>query len=86
MLILFFRIDPKENVEHQRIQNAMFTTLQKILLLDSYDCQGVALHGLGHLRHTDTAKIINDYISKNRASLTNDEVAYAEACITGDIM
>ncbi len=82
----FFRINPKENVEHQRIQDAMFHTLQKILLLDSVDCQSAALHGLGHLRHPDTAKIINNYILKNRTSLSDDKIAYAEACITGDIM
>ena len=82
----FFRIDPSKNMEHQQIQNAMFTTLQKILLLESEDCQSAALHGLGHLRHPDTKQVINDYIQKNHATLSHERIAYAEACITGDIM
>lgn len=82
----FFRIDPNKNIEHQRIQNAMFATLQKILLLDSMDCQFAALHGLGHLRHPNTTIVIHEYIQKNRDSLTDDDIAYAEACITGNIM
>lgn len=83
----FYRIiNPAENSEHQYLQNAMFITLQKILQLDSVDCQFAALHGLGHVRHPENAGVIQAYIKQHQQALTADEIAYAEACITGDIM
>lgn len=77
--------DPANNNEDKRIQNAMFSTLIKILSIKSEACQGAALHGLGHLRHPKTAGVINDFIRRNK-HLTDEQVAYAKACITGEIM
>lgn len=83
----FYRIiNPAENSEYQHLQNAMFVTLQKILQLDSVDCQFAALHGLGHVRHPDNAGVIQAYIRQHQHTLTADEIAYAEACINGEIM
>jgi hypothetical protein len=77
--------DPVNNEEDRRIQNVMFITLKKILSLNSERCQSAALHGLGHLRHPENAEAINDYLKKNK-NLTVEQVEYANACITGDIM
>lgn len=83
----FYRIiNPVENSEYQRLQHVMFVTLQKILQLDSVDCQFAALHGLGHVRHPENEGVIQAYIKQHQQTLTADEIAYAEACIRGDIM
>ncbi len=77
--------NPANDEEDRRIQNAMFSTLIKILSLKSEACQGAALHGLGHLRHPKTEGVIADFIKRN-SQLTSEQIAYAKACITGDIM
>lgn len=69
----------------RKIQDVMFETLTKILYLESEECQGAALHGLGHLRHPNTEKVIRDWIA-TQPDLPEDDLEYAEACITGDIM
>jgi hypothetical protein len=77
--------DPQNNKDDKQIQEAMFHTLKKILDLKSEACQWAALHGLGHLRHPDTAAVIEGFIRTNK-KLTDDEISYARACISGDIM
>ncbi len=71
--------------DDRNIQDVMFETLTKILYLDSEECQGAALHGLGHLRHPNTEKVIRDWIA-TQPELPEDDLEFAEACITGDIM
>lgn len=68
-----------------KVQDVMFETLTKILYLESEECQGAALHGLGHLRHPNTEKVIRDWIA-TQPDLPEDDLEFAEACITGDIM
>ena len=75
----------RENKETQVIQDAMFSTLKKILEIDAKHCQTAALHGLGHLRHPDTEQAIKDYLRKH-PGLDKNEKNYANACITGEIM
>lgn len=77
--------DPENSEQDKVIQNAMFETLEKILYLESEECQYAALHGLGHLRHPQTEKLITDFMKQNQ-SITDDMIAYANACIKGDIM
>jgi hypothetical protein len=69
--------------DDRRIQDAMFSTLVRILALDSEICQLAALHGLNHLDHPDTEKAIKDFIKKNR-QLTKEQIEYANRSITGD--
>jgi hypothetical protein len=47
------------------LQDVMFETLSQILALESDICQGAALHGLSHLHHPRTGKVIEAYISKH---------------------
>lgn len=51
--------------EDLAMQDVMFETLSSILLLDSDICQGAALHGLSHLHHPQTEKVIQNYLSKH---------------------
>jgi hypothetical protein len=64
--------------EDLELQDTYFQTLAKVLAIDSWTCQGAALHGLGHLHHPGTSDLINRYID-NHPSLTKEQVAYAQA-------
>jgi hypothetical protein len=77
--------DPANDEADRRIQDTMFRTLVSILGLDSEICQGAALHGMNHLRHPDTEKVIQDFLRKN-THLTEDQIKYARLCITGDAL
>ncbi|HEX8734953.1 MAG TPA: hypothetical protein VF721_06515 [Pyrinomonadaceae bacterium] len=63
------------------IRQAMFETLKRILEIDSEDCQKSALHGLGHLRHPETEKTINDFLRRHKVNQKLKDYAYA--CIAG---
>jgi hypothetical protein len=51
--------------EDLRMQDVIFETLNRILRLDSVPCQTAALHGLGHLHHPDTERVIEQYLQGN---------------------
>jgi len=79
------RVDTINNMEHRRIQNAMFETLAKILKLEQCHCQFAALHGLNHVFHPDTNNLIKSFV-QSRPDLTDEEVEYATACANGTAM
>ncbi len=62
--------------EDLSMQDVMFETLLQILALESENCQAAALHGLGHLHHPATARVIEDYLRRH-PSLTDEGRAYA---------
>lgn len=64
--------------EDLELQNVLFETLAKVLAIDSWNCQGAALHGLGHLHHPDTEGLIGRFIEEH-PSLTKEQIAYAQA-------
>ncbi len=64
--------------DNRKIQDVMFDTLTKILYLESEECQGAALHGLGHLRHPNTEMVIRDWIA-TQPDLPEHDLEYAEA-------
>jgi len=64
--------------EDLELQDIFFQTLSKVLAIDSWICQGAALHGLGHLHHPGTKELVNRYLDEN-PSLTTDQKAYALA-------
>jgi hypothetical protein len=76
--------DPRSNAEDRRVQNAIFEALVQILALDSLTCQRAALHGLGHLRHRETEKAVQDFLDRN-PNLSEDDRTYARACAKGTI-
>ena len=51
--------------EDESMQDVMFETLAHILQLESPQCQGDALHGLGHLHHPKTEELITGYIANH---------------------
>lgn len=71
--------------EKLRIQDVMFETIKRILVIPSSACQGAALHGLEHMRHPDTEQVIMDYI-KSHPGLSKEDRQYTLACITGEII
>lgn len=71
--------------EKTLLQNVMFETLGKILNIKNKDCQFAALHGLNHLRHPETESLIRQYMASHD-DLTEDDIEFAEACITGTMM
>ena len=70
---------------HTAIQEAMHETLVRILRLDSKECQMAALHGLNHVYHPDTEKVINRYMSEN-THLSEEDKKFALACSKGEMM
>jgi hypothetical protein len=76
--------DPKSNAEDRRVQDAIFGALVQILALDSRTCQRAALHGLGHLRHRETEKAVEDFLARN-PTLSEQDRAYARACASGEM-
>ena len=64
--------------EDLELQDIFFRTLAKVLAIDSWICQGAALHGLGHLHHPDTGNLVERYIDEHPA-LTPEQKAHALA-------
>ena len=71
--------------EQRPLQDVMFETLAKILDIDNRGCQFAALHGLNHLQHPKTETLIRQYMASHD-DLTEDDIEFAEACISGNIM
>jgi hypothetical protein len=71
--------------EDEQMQDIMFETLGKILELPCLECQAAALHGLGHLHHPATVRLIDQHIQRNK---TIDEKMrdYAHAAARFDVM
>ena len=58
--------------------------LGQILRLPAKCCQFAALHDLNHLHPNEAAaELVRGYLEEHRASLTADEIAWAEACACG---
>jgi len=64
--------------EDLELQDIYFQTLAKVLAIDSWICQGAALHGLYHLQHPDTESLIRRYMDEHPL-LTKEQLAYAKA-------
>lgn len=71
--------------EDLELQDTFFHTLVKVLSLDSWICQGAALHGLGHLHHPDTAEVVSQFIREHPA-LTEEQIAYARAAAKFNVL
>jgi hypothetical protein len=51
--------------EDLAMQDVMFETLSQILAIESRICQGAALHGLSHLHHPRTEKLLERYLTSH---------------------
>jgi hypothetical protein len=73
-----------EDDDSAQVQQVMFDTLCRILKLGSIHCQKSALHGLGHLRHPDTGKAIDEFL-ETHLNMDDELKQYALACRSGAI-
>ena len=71
--------------EGLELQNVFFETLAKVLAIDSWICQGAALHGLGHLHHPQTKELIERFVDEH-PTLTQEQKAYALAAAKFEVM
>lgn len=71
--------------EDLELQDTFFDTLRKVLAIESWTCQGSALHGLGHLHHPDTKELIGRFLDEH-ASLTLEQKTYALAAASFNVM
>ena len=71
--------------EDESMQDVMFETLARILGQPSFACQAAALHGLGHLHHPETERLIHRYLEGN-PSLDDDHREYALAAARFEVL
>jgi hypothetical protein len=64
--------------EDLELQDIFFQTLARVLVIDSWICQGAALHGLSHLHHPETKELVERFVDEH-PSLTDEQKAYALA-------
>jgi hypothetical protein len=48
-----------------RLKQANFETMIRVLQLESLRCQKAAIHGLGHSSHPDKEKALRQYLADN---------------------
>ena len=74
---------PLSRAQERPVRDTFFRTLSRILALPSPECQHAALHGLGHLRHPDTAAVVAEYLAA-QPQLDPDLREYAERVRDGE--
>jgi hypothetical protein len=68
---------------YTEIADTCLQTLVHILSLPRAECQAGALHGLGHLKHAQTARVVSEYL-RDQAPADPDLRRYAEKVRGGD--
>ena len=69
---------------HPVAGDAALEVLRQILVLPHKACRDAALHGLNHLYPDPrAATIIEDYLNRNRRTMSKEEIEWAEACKAG---
>src|ERR1700676_2787974 len=71
--------------EDLELQDMFFQALARVLAIDSWTCQGAALHGLGHLHHPQTKELIERFVEEH-PSLTQEQKEYAFAAANFKVM
>lgn len=71
--------------DDQELQDAFFSALSRVLQLNSWICQGAALHGLGHLHHPETKHLIAGFLSTHPL-LTDEQRKYAVAASNFEVL
>lgn len=67
------------------VQDSMFQTLTKILRIDSDHCRFAALHGLGHLMHPDTERVIDQFL-RGSETISDELVEYARLAASFEVL
>jgi hypothetical protein len=76
----------KLDTESRLLLDVMFETLKRILDLPDWKSQECALHGLGHLRHPDVPKTVQEFIDRHRNELTEHRLRWLEDCRDGTVL
>ena len=63
--------------DYSEVAETCLQTLVRILSLPHVECQAGALHGLGHLKHAQTARVVSEYL-RDQAPVDPDLRRYAE--------
>ncbi len=71
--------------DKQRLFQASFDTIVKVLKMPQLSCQEAAIHGLGHSRHPDKERVLQEYLRDN-PDLPCRLSDYALAAIRGEVM
>jgi len=71
--------------EDLELQDMLFRALANVLTIDSWICQGAALHGLGHLHHPNSKELIERFLEEH-PSLTQEQKAYALAAARFEVL
>ncbi len=66
--------------DQSQMVETIFQTLSKILALDHQGCQICALHGLGHLYHPSSEKLVQGYLDEHRSEFSAEDVKWIEDC------
>jgi len=67
------------------IDDIAVDVIGQVLQLPAKGCQFAALHGLNHLHPNDAAaELVRQYLAQHHGSLTADELAWVEACASGE--
>jgi len=68
-----------------KIRDIMFEALSLVLEIPSPQCQMSALHGLGHLKHSGTEKLVDNYRQQN-PKLEEDIKKYTQVVMKGKVL
>jgi hypothetical protein len=71
--------------EDLELQDMLFQAVAKVLAIESWICQGAALHGLGHLHHPHSKELIERFVEEH-TSLTKEQKAYALAAARFEVL
>jgi hypothetical protein len=68
-----------------KVKEAMLKALSQILEIDSQNCQISALHGLGHIKHSEKSKVIEEFLNSH-PELDEKTKSYAKAAMKGRVL
>jgi TPR repeat protein len=79
---------PKREIQEsdrQRLSQATFETMTRVLQLEARNCQSAAIHGLGHSSHPDKEQALLQFLHDNPDKSDRDR-SYVMAAIEGKIL
>jgi hypothetical protein len=71
--------------DRQRLYQAEFETMVRVLQLEARNCQSAAIHGLGHSSHPDKEQAFLQFLNDN-PDLSDRDRSYVMAAIQGNIL
>ena len=72
--------------DQSQMVETIFQTLSKILALDHQGCQICALHGLGHLYHPSSEKLVQRYLDEDRSEFNAEDIEWIEGCRDSSVL